>query len=94
MLENIRDVPSGEVIVYQELALMMEAFATCFRRRVDAPLLWGGEFLDELVLYEELDGMFAQGSCSEGPNGRSLPFARGGGMIGGVLVHPWVEEGG
>ena len=88
MLSNLRDVLGVEVVLNPEHALVMEAFASCLSRRVDAPLFKGGELPDELVLCEELVGLFANGSCGEGPNGRSLFFARGGGMIGGLRGHP------
>jgi hypothetical protein len=49
------DVPGVEVILDLEPPLMLEAFASGLRRRVDYPFYWGGELADELGLCEELD---------------------------------------
>jgi hypothetical protein len=63
VLSNLRDVPSVKVVLNPQPALMMEAFASCLNRRVDAQILrGGGELSDELVLCEELDDLFANGS--------------------------------
>jgi len=87
VLSNLRDVPGVEVVLYTKHALVREAFVSCLARRADAPLLRGSELSEEFFLCEELDGLFANGSCCEGPNGRSLSFVRGGGMVGEVLGH-------
>ena len=102
VLSNLRDVPCVEVVLNLEPALMMEAVASCLSRRVDAPLrggcgvgwggVGGGELSDELVLCDEIDGMFANGSYGEGSDWRCLSFARGGDMNRRMLVHPWVED--
>ena len=88
MLTDLRDVPGVEVFLDPEHALMLEASASSLGRGLDAPLFWGGELSDELVLSEELDGLFTGGFCGKGPNMRSLSFSRGGGMINGLLGHP------
>ncbi len=60
---------------------MLESFSTGFRRGVDPPFVWGGEFPNEVVLDEELDDPFAHVAGSEGPHWRSLPFDLDGGIL-------------
>ena len=88
VLSDLLDVPCVEVVLDPEPALMLEAFASSLGRGVDAPLFWEGELSNELVLSEELDGLFESGSCGKRPHKRSLCFTRGGGMIDGLLGHP------
>ncbi len=70
---------------------MLKPFSPGFRRGVDPPLVWGGEFSDEFVLDEAFDDPLAQVAGCEGPDWRSLPFDLDGGIVDGQLGHPEVE---
>ena len=80
-------MPGVEVVLDPEPPFVMQAFATSFCRRVDPPVLRGGEPSGELVLNEELDDLFTQALGCEGPYGRSFPFVLEGGMVDGLLRH-------
>ncbi len=71
---------------------MLKPFSPGFSRGVDSPLVRGGEFPDEFVLDEEVDGFLAQVAGGEGPDWRSLPLDLDGGIVDGLLRHPSVVE--
>ncbi len=71
---------------------MLKPFSPGFSRGVDPPLVRGGEFSNEFVLDEEVDGPFAQVAGGEGPDWRSLPLDLDGGIVNGLLGHPAVVE--
>jgi hypothetical protein len=66
VLAGLRDVPGVEVIPDPQPTFVLEALASGLRQIVDVPLVWGVEISDKLVICEELDGLFAHGSCCEG----------------------------
>ena len=68
VLLNLHDVSSVEIVLSPKPTLELEAFPSRLSGMVDAPLLRGGELSYELVLCEELDDLFAYGSCGEGPD--------------------------
>jgi hypothetical protein len=61
---------------------------------VDPQVFPGGELCDELVLYEELDDLFAQAPGCKGLDGRSFPLEFEEDMVDGLLVHLGVTRGG
>ncbi len=59
MLAQFGNVPCNEVVSDPQPSFVLKSLSTDFGRRVDPPFVWGGEFPDEVVLDEELDGLFA-----------------------------------
>ncbi len=55
---------------------------------MDPPLIRGGELSDEVVFDEELDGMFANVSGWEEPDGRPFSLDLEGDILDGLLGHP------
>ncbi len=85
MLPQFCDVPCSQVVRDPKLPFMLKTLSPCFSRWVDPPLVWGGEFSDELVLDEEFDDPLAQVAGGKGPDWRSLPFDLDGGIDDGLL---------
>ncbi len=92
MLAQLRNVPGVEVIRDPELPFVLIALAPGFRGWVNPPFVGGGELAGDAVLDEELDGMFAQVACCEGPHGRSLSLDLDADIVDGLLGHPEVRK--
>ncbi len=59
MLAHFGNVTGVKVISDPKPSFVLKFLSTDFGRRVGPPIVWGGEFPDEVVLDEELDGFFA-----------------------------------
>ncbi len=84
MLHDLGEAPVSEVVPIPELALVLEAVASCLLVRIDSPPVWDVGFLDKVVIDKSCDGEFAEGSRSMGPHGGQLFFDFG--LLGCVIV--------
>ena len=83
-------MPYIEVVGDPQPPFVLKSFSTSFNGRVDPPFLGRRELPDEIVLNEELDGLFAQVAGRKGPHGRSFSRDLDGDILDGLLGHPVV----